>query len=92
MEQISTNQKSDFTLLKFKKFAIQPYIINYHGSLASLPKIKLKKKWSSQNWTKWGKNDELFIQIGIIFVKKASHKPFLSTFMTRDTFRNPQLL
>ena len=46
------------------------------------------KKWSSQNWTKLGKNTELLIQIGIIFVKRASN-----TFMTHVIhFWNPQLL
>ena len=41
----------------------------------------------SQNWTKWGKNDELFIQIGIIFVKKASSISFSKHFHdTCDTF------
>ena len=74
--------KIGFHPIKFKKFAIQPNIINFSGSLASLQNINFEKKWSSQNWTKWGKSDELFIQIGIIFVKKASSIPFSCTFMT----------
>ena len=74
-------------MLKFKKFAMQPNIINCHGSLASIPKINFKKKESSQNWTKWGENTALFIQFGIIFVKKASSRLISEHFYdTCDTF------
>ena len=41
---------------------------------------KYENKWSSQNWKTWGKNPEIFLQIGIIFVKKASSILFSENF------------
>ena len=50
-------------------------------------KNQFEKKWSSQNGKKWGKNTEIFIQIGIIFVKRASSILFSEHFHdTCDTF------
>ena len=47
-------------MLKFKKFAIQPYIINFHESLASLRKINWKKVVKS-------KLDKVGQKYGIIY-------------------------
>ena len=85
MEEVLYNQKSDFTLLKFKKFAIQPYIINLNGSLTSLPKINLKK--SGQ--VKIGKSGAKILKshyLLILLVLRSVHGPQAELWIKRYHF------
>ena len=66
---------------KFKKFAIQPYIINLNGSLASPHKINLKKSGQFKIGQSGAKTLKYLFKLAGFSSKRHQVNYFLSTFM-----------